>query len=354
MGDEATSGPAVTTEREAAGGPAVTTERLELGARNAAACLGIHAGDRVFIITDRARADLAALVADACRARGGEVTARELEEYGARPLTTFPDALRADIAAARPTATYYIATAQPGELGLRQPLLPYLAQELRVRHGHMIGITPAVMADAMCADYDRVYARTVQVYDIVKNARTIHVTSAKGTDVTATFNPDWRWIPCHGRYDEQGQWGNLPEGETFTAPATLEGRIVADVLGDYFSEKYGVLADPVTFEVADGRIAEIHSANAELPAELRRHFWEASNGRRAGEFAIGTLEGLTRLSGNLLQDEKMPGLHVAFGNPYPQFTGADWDSPVHVDVVATGCTITVDGRAIIRDGAFVI
>jgi hypothetical protein len=35
-----------------------------------------------------------------------------------------------------------------------------------------------------------------------------------------------------------------------------------------------------------------------------------------------TLEGLAALTENLLQDEKMPGLHVAFENPYPEFTGA--------------------------------
>lgn len=339
---------------EATTGPEVTPERLEMGARNAAACMGVHEGDRVFIITDEARADLAALVAAACAARGATVTTRRLEEYGARPLTIFPNALRDGIAAATPTVTYYIATARPGELGLRRPLLPYLAQDLNVRHGHMIGLTPQVMADAMCADYDRIFVRTNQVYEIVKGAHSIHVTSAKGSDVTATFNPDWRWVPCHGRYYTQGAWGNLPEGEVFTAPATLEGRIVADVLGDYFSAKYGVLAQPVTFVVEGGQIAEIQATDAGLIAELQRHFWEAPNGRRAGEFAIGTLEGLTHLTGNLLQDEKMPGLHVAFGNPYPQFTGADWESPVHVDVVATSCTIEVDGHTIMRDGAFTI
>ncbi len=337
-----------------AGSPRVTPERLELGACNAAACMGVREGDRVFIITDDARGDLAELVAGASRARGGTVTTRRLEEYGPRPLTGLPPALRDELTAARPTVSFYIATAQPGELGLRQPLLPLLAKELRVRHGHMIGVTPEVMADAMCADYDRVYERTVQVYELARRARTIHVTSVRGSDVTATFRPDWAWVPCHGRYHEQGQWGNLPEGETFTAPATLEGTLVVDVLGDYFSDKYGVLADPVTFVVREGQIEDIHAADTRLAEELRRHFWDAPNGRRAGEFAIGTLEGLTRLTGNLLQDEKMPGLHVAFGNPYPQFTGADWDSPVHVDVVPIGCTVELDGQTIMRDGAFVI
>jgi leucyl aminopeptidase (aminopeptidase T) len=186
--------------------------------------MGIQASDRVFIITDDARADLAGLVATACVECGAATpTVRRLEEYGTRPLIVFPDTLRADIAAARPTVTFYIATAQPGELGLRRPLLPYLAQELQVRHGHMIGITPEVMADAMCADYDQVFARTTQVYDIVKGARTIHVISTKGSDLVATFRPDWRWVPCHGRYMGTGTVGEPPGGRGVHGPGDARG-----------------------------------------------------------------------------------------------------------------------------------
>ena len=50
----------------------------------------------------------------------------------------------------------------------------------------------------------------------------------------------------------------------------------------------------------------------------------------------------------------MPGLHVAFGNPYPQFTRADWDAKIHVDVIPTDCTIEVDGRTIMRNGVFTV
>jgi len=50
----------------------------------------------------------------------------------------------------------------------------------------------------------------------------------------------------------------------------------------------------------------------------------------------------------------MPGLHVAFGNPYPEFTGADWSAKIHVDVIPSECTIEVDGLIIMRDGQFTI
>jgi leucyl aminopeptidase (aminopeptidase T) len=210
------------------------------------------------------------------------------------------------------------------------------------------------MADGMCADYDEVFRLTNQVYELVRPAKKIHVTSAKGSDVTATFHENWRWIPCHGRYHEQGQWGNLPEGEVFTAPATVDGVLVCDVLGDYFSEKYGVLEQPLVLTVKDGYVTDVTSENAALAQEVRDYLFSVPNGNRAGEFAIGTLTSLKHLVGNLLQDEKMPGLHVAFGNPYPQFTGADWDASIHVDVIPSNCTIEVDGRIIMRDGEFLL
>jgi aminopeptidase len=329
-------------------------ERLQFGAENAVRCMGVTAQDRVFIITDYERESIARRVAIAALARHADVSVHFLEHYGERPLTTFSQELRNDLLQARPTVTYYIATAKPGEIAFRIPLLPFLAQELRVRHGHMIGIDEAVMADGMCADYDEVFSLTNQVYDLVRHAKTIHVTSAKGSDVTATFHKDWHWIPCHGRYHEQGKWGNLPEGEVYTAPATVDGVLVCDVLGDYFSHKYGVLEHPVVITVKQGYVTEVSCEDADVAQDVHDYLFSVPNGNRAGEFAIGTLTSLKKLVGNLLQDEKMPGLHVAFGNPYPQFTGADWDATIHVDVIPSRCTIEVDGRLIMRDGEFII
>ena len=45
-----------------------------------------------------------------------------------------------------------------------------------------------------------------------------------------------------------------------------------------------------------------------------------------GEFAIGTNIGVHDVIGNILQDEKIPGVHIAFGNPYGAHTGAEWYS----------------------------
>ncbi len=45
---------------------------------------------------------------------------------------------------------------------------PFLANELKVRHSHMIGIDETLMTEGMCADYDEVYTLTNRVCDTVK------------------------------------------------------------------------------------------------------------------------------------------------------------------------------------------
>src|SRR5579863_5514577 len=255
-------------------------ERLQMGAENAVRCMGVGASDRVFIITDFEREHIARLVAMAALERHADVSVHFLEHYGERPLTVFSEDLRSDLINARPTVSFYIATAKPGEITFRLPMLPFLVNELHVRHGHMIGIDEEVMVEGMCADYDEVFSITNQVYDLVRNAKTIHVTSAKGSDVTATFHQDWQWIPCHGRYHEQGKWGNLPEGEVFTAPATVNGVVVCDVLGDYFSEKYGVLEQPLVLTIKDGYATEVTGEDATTAQDLRDYLFSVPNGNR--------------------------------------------------------------------------
>ena len=275
-------------------------------------------------------------------------------------MTNVPPMLIKEMADFKPTVTFFAAEGQEGEVKMRMALTDEIRKTFTEhdlpmpRHGHMIGITDRLIREGMTADYVEINRLTLEILDLVKVAKTIKVTSQKGTDITATFNPDYKWVPCHGLYHTDGDWGNLPEGEVFTCPQTLDGTIVADVLGDYFSPKYGVLDSPLTITVKDGIVEEVSCQNQAIAAEFMAYLESSENGLRAGEFAIGTNPAVTELSGNLLQDEKIPGIHVAFGNPFGQETGADWTSEVHVDVVPVNCTIHLDDKMIMKDGEFVI
>ena len=329
------------------------TALLERGARNAVeTCLAVRSTDRVCVITDEETQVVGDALTRASQQAGAAVETLLLESFGQRPLTSLPDTLRSAIERVDPTCSFYAAAAKKGEISFRIQLLPWLVHTLGVRHGHMPGITPALMTEGMLADYDEVSRVTSRVADIVRPARRIRVRSAKGSDIVAQFSPQLRWVPCPGLYRRQGTWGNLPEGEVFTSPARVDGLLTVDELGDYFSEQYGVLPQPVTFRIEDSIAVEITSENTALANELAGYLDSSENGRRVGEFAIGTNTALTRLVGNLLQDEKYPGVHVAFGNPYPDETGATWRASVHVDTIPTDCDIDVDGRPLMRAGRF--
>lgn len=329
-------------------------ESLIPGAKNAVqVCLGIKESDRVVVFTDQSTAQIGEVLVDAVREQGAEVKLRLLEEIGPRPLLEVPESLWDFLDEFKPTASYYAATSQPNEIRFRIPLIETLNQKYKVRHGHMIGITPEVMRTGMRADYSKVAARTHAVHALVKDAKTIRITNPTGTDLTGTFDSQaLKWVIWDGLYTKPGVWGNLPEGEVFTSPVDVNGTITASVMGDFFSEKYGLLSEPLRLEVRDGFLTRCEHPNQEMATEFWDYLDGVENGRRIGEFAIGTNESLTKLIGNLLQDEKFPGAHVAFGNPYANYTGAKWDSPVHVDVVMQNTSIWVDGKQIMDDGRF--
>ena len=328
---------------------------LAPGARNAVhKCLNIGAEDRVAIIRDRPRAEIAAAIAEEARSAGATVRAWTMEEVLQRPATSFPRTLAEEIRLFRPTASFYIGTGLPGELAFRQPMLHLLADDLRCRHGHMIGINDAVMVDGMATDYDEVYRVTNKIHDIVRQATRIAVSTALGTDLVATFSPSLRWISCDGRYWEQGRWGNLPEGETFTCPASVDGELAAEEMGDWFTEKYGLLSPPLRLVIRNGRVVSTDTPSAGLASEIRAYLSQHPNSSRVGEFAVGTNVGLSRIIGNFLQDEKFPGVHIAFGDPSGFETGADWECPSHIDALASHATVTVDGRTIMENGRFLV
>ena len=111
---------------------------------------------------------------------------------------------------------------------------------------------------------------------------------------------------------------------------------------------------PLTIEIAENRIVSCRVENKELERDFWAYTHTDENSDRVGEFAIGTNIGVKQVIGNILQDEKFPGIHIAFGNPYGEHTGAPWRSATHIDVVGLGFNIWLEDEQIMRDGQFLI
>jgi len=319
-------------------------------------CLKVRKGDRAVIITDQETLDIGNALKTAVEKTAGPAQCFIMEDFGQRPIAfppTIADALKTA------TVSIYAAQGAKGELAtFRQPMLKAIDANPKLRHAHMIGITPEIMKDGMCSDYKEIQRISKLVYERVRNAREIRVTTEKGCDFTGRFSPDLKWIVSDGDIRPQ-HWTNLPDGEVFTAPADVNGTVIIDgCLGDFFTERYGSLEHtPIRIEVKNGRAVRetLQCADERLRKEYDTYVFETdANSNRVGEFAIGTNTGLTKLIYNLLQDEKFPGIHIAFGSPYPSKTGATWDSKAHVDGVIKKTTIAVDGELLMDKGKFLL
>ncbi len=148
----------------------------------------------------------------------------------------------------------------------------------------------------------------------------------------------------------------MPGGEIFTSPYTVDGLFVCDgVVGDYLCAKYGDLkSTPLSIEIKASRIVDLKCDNKELLNEFTAYTRTDENSNRVGEFAIGTNLAVHDIIGNILQDEKIPGIHIAFGHPYNEHTGQTWNSTTHIDCVGRDFDIWLDNEAIMQGGQFLV
>jgi aminopeptidase len=327
------------------------------GARNAVTtCLRIAAEEKVTLITDRKCMTIAAAMASEMEKIGCQWNAFVLEELAPRPLVGMPEAVLEDMESSQ--VSIFAVEVQPNELRSRMQMTDVVNRR-RMRHAHMVNITGEIMTQGMRADFEAVDRLSQAVLDKVRVATYVRATTAAGTDIHAELSPNYRWFKTSGIISTE-KWGNLPGGECFTAPAEVNGVFVVDgVVGDFLCARYGILRDqPLTIHIEGNRIKKVSSENKALEKDFWNYTHTDENSDRVGEFAIGTNIGVTHVIGNILQDEKFPGVHIAFGDPYGAHTGAPWKSSTHIDVVGLEFNIWLgdaDGEEqIMRDGRFLL
>jgi aminopeptidase len=327
--------------------------QLTPGARNAVrVCLRVLASEKVTVITDKVSLEIAAALVHELEEVGCRYQTWVLEDVATRPLTDLPLAIAEDLESSQ--VSIFAVQAQTNELKSRMQMTDVVNRQ-KIRHAHMVNINKQIMLEGMRADFLKVDRLSIKVLETVRQAKQIRAKTPSGTDLVADLNPNYRWVKTSGIISTE-KWGNLPGGEVFTTPGEVNGTFVIDgVVGDYLCAKFGDLkAHPLTINVKGNRVIEAHSANKELKDDFWAYTHTDENSNRVGEFAIGTNIELKDVIGEILQDEKYPGVHIAFGNPYGAHTGAEWYSSTHIDVVGRNFDIWVDGEQIMRSGQFLI
>jgi aminopeptidase len=323
------------------------------GAYNAVnVCLRVQAHEQVCVITDESTIEIAASMVHELEKLGAPYHAWVLEELAERPLKDLPREIVEDLENSQ--VSFFAVQVQTHELRSRIQMTDVVNRK-KIRHAHMVNINRQIMLEGMRADFARVDRLSQKVVEMVRKASQIRAKTTAGTDLTADLNRNYKWLKTSGIISPE-KWGNLPGGEIFTTPGEVNGTFVIDgVVGDYLCGKFGNLQEnPLTVHMKANRLTEAHSENRELENDFWEYTHTDENSDRVGEFAIGTNIDLKDVIGQILQDEKYPGVHIAFGNPYGAHTGAEWDSTTHIDVVGRKFNIWVDDEQIMREGKFLV
>jgi len=289
------------------------------GARNAInVCLRLKPQERITIITDTATREIAAALQTEVEQVGSDYSLFVLEHHARRPLKYMPELILDDLA--RSQVSIFAAQTQTDELPARTQMTSVVNKH-KIRHGHMVNINRQIMLEGMRADFVKVDDLSERLVERARKAERITCKTPHGTEFEAELSPQLRWLKTSGIITKD-KWGNLPGGEIFTAPFNTNGVFVVDgVVGDYLCERFGDLeSNPLTIEVENNR----------------------------------TNTACTHVIGHILQDEKIPGVHIAFGHPYAEHTGANWVSKTHIDCVGRDFDIWFDGEQVMRGGKFLV
>jgi leucyl aminopeptidase (aminopeptidase T) len=299
-------------------------------------CLAVREGEEVVVVGDASTADIAMAVRDEAERAGADAT---LALATARPIDGAEPSPA--VAAALAAADVYIA---PTSWSISHTSARKAASDGGARGATMPGVTADMLARLMSCDFDLMGERSRKVAELLTSGEEAHVTCPLGTDLRLDLG-ERVGIPDDGLLTAPSAFGNLPCGEGFISPVGAEGVLYASSLA-----KIGLADPPTRLTVERGRLVAGEGPKGE---ELLARLQEAGDlGPQIAELGVGTNE-QARLTGNILEDEKMLGtVHVAFGNSAG--IGGDVSVPIHLDVLVLDATLTVGGTVVLDGGNFVL
>ena len=299
-------------------------------------CLGVQPGEDVVIVVDRTTESLGAALQAAAAELGAESVTCVME-----PREVDGQEPPAAVAAALAAATVFIA---PTRRSLSHTRARKAASEAGARGATLPGVTEDMLARLMACDFPLMSARSRAVAELLSGADEARVTCPRGTDLVLDLRGR-EGISDDGDLSAAGAFGNLPCGEGFVSPLAGEGTLHAATLAGL-----GLPDAPVELTVRDGRLAGAAGEWGERWTAIMDAAGE--QGRNLAELGVGTNE-RARLTGNILEDEKMLGtVHVAFGASAA--IGGTVSVPVHLDCLVEEATLDVAGTRVLDGGRFVL
>lgn len=224
-------------------------------------------------------------------------------------------------------------------------------ERLGLRHLHLTRIEPRLFVHGYRADPDRIARINARVASALEGARTLHVTSAAGTDLRVRLDPSFPILESNGRPDP-GRPENLPAGSVQFHPAGVEGVLVADrgAVGAVRPDPALVRACPLRVTFEHGAAVHVASDSDELTTAALGYLRMHENAPRVGIIALPTNYAIDAETGIEVQDALLPGLNVMLGYSNPTQTMALHRCPVQLRLFARDLDVVAGGTVLVRAG----
>lgn len=218
------------------------------------------------------------------------------------------------------------------------------------RGGRVAALTqwvPEMMAGGgIDADFRAIEPKVMRMAKIWDEGSTVRVTTKLGTDMTLDIRGRQGSPHAKTGVVRSGTFHPIPDIESPVSPVTGHGTIVCDASIPYLG--IGILKEPVTLKVVDGRVTSIEGGEA---ADVVRAAWESlddPNVYNLAELGIG-MNPECELTGRMLDDEGVDST-CHFGIGTSNTLGGNVKAKCHFDFVVQDPTIEVDGRIVMKDG----
>lgn len=302
-------------------------------------CMGTQPNETVLVITDEFKKKIGYSLYRNALQLGHEalfVEMKSREMHGEEPPQQIAELMK-----------MFDVVLCPTEKSLTHTSARRNASALGVRVATFPGITEEIMIRGLNADYKKIAALTIKLKEILDKTNIVRVTAPGGTDITMDITGRDA-LPSKGLFHKKGESGNLPTGEAYIAP--LEGKSNGVFVVDGSMAGIGVMKGKgIRIEVKNGLAINVSGGvqASKLNSILDKYGEPARN---IAEFGIGT-NNKAKLSGNLLEDEKVMGtIHIALGDN--KSMGGNVAIPIHLDGVVKKPTLFLDGKMIMKNGRF--
>lgn len=307
-------------------------------------CAKVKEEEKVLIVTDYLKTDIAETLAIAANERGAEVAvmimkARDMD--GAEPPSHVAAAMKnADVifTPLSRSITHSNAVKEAIESGTRGIMLSAFVQDQLISGG-------------VYGDFEKIEPFCIKVAKLLEEAKIAHLINEAGTDIKMDLT---NRVGNHhtGLAHNKGDFTTVPNIEASISPVegSAEGTIVADASIPYYD--IGVLETPVKYMVEKGKIIEI--TGGRQAKDIAKIMADVNNDAvyNIAQLAFG-LNPECKMRGVMLDDEGVLGTaHIGIGTS--TLLGGEIKAPGHYDAIMWEPTLYLDDKKVLDKGEWLV